>query len=65
MYYRKRDKDGIPLPIDTEHDRAEVTPEKMLERERIQYYAMGATFGIPKAELDAQWQKRMEKANGR
>jgi hypothetical protein len=57
-YYRPRDKEGIPLPVSVEHEEAVLTPAQQLERERLEYFAMGISLGINQAQLEAAWQKK-------
>jgi len=59
VYYRARDKDGNALPLPEEHDRAELTEAQQLERERVQYMAMGTMVGIPHAKLVEAWERKM------
>jgi len=64
VYYRPRDKEGNPLPLAEEHDRAELTEAQQLERERLQYMAMGMMVGVPKSKLEEAWAKRLEAQHG-
>lgn len=64
VYYRPRDKEGNPLPLPEEHDRAELTEAQQLERERLQFMAMGTMVGISQERLVEAWDKRMEARNG-
>jgi len=64
VYYRPRDKEGNPIEMPAEHDRAELTPDQQLERERLQYFAIGATVGVPHDKLVEAWNKKVESKHG-
>ena len=60
IYYRKRDKNGIPLdfePDDYDGDEIELTEEQT----RDKYFSRGAALGVPKASIESGWRDYMLK----
>jgi len=47
-----------------EHEEAVLTPAQQLERERLEYFAMGISLGINQAQLEAAWQKKTGNNHG-
>lgn len=53
IYYRKRDKRGIPKPIRNGRKK-----KNSIDAERKEFFELGKLFGYKESELTAQWESR-------
>lgn len=53
IYYRPRDKNGIPRPIKNGRRKA-----KSLEQEKKEFFELGRIFGYKESDLVSQWESR-------
>lgn len=53
IYYRKRDKKGIPRPIRNGRKK-----KKSTEAEKKEFFELGRLFGYKDTDLAAQWESR-------
>jgi len=65
MYYRERDKDGIPKDYEDDYGKpASASVESTEEDEdsiRIKYFAMGHGLKIPEEKIEEGWRLYLEK----
>lgn len=53
IYYRKRDKKGIPKPIKNGRKKKNSTDD-----DKKEFFELGRLFGYKDTELEAQWESR-------
>lgn len=53
IYYRPRDKNGVPKAIRSGRRKA-----KSLEQEKKEFFEMGKLFGYKESDLVSQWESR-------
>jgi len=58
IYYRERDKKGVPKPIRSGRNNKRKSQEKVRE----EFFAMAAAFGLSEQEIERQWE---ESSNGK
>jgi hypothetical protein len=53
IYYRKRDKKGIPKPIKNGRKK-----KNSIDDDKKEFFELGRLFGYKDTELEAQWESR-------
>jgi hypothetical protein len=63
IYYRERDKDGIPKDYEDTYGKPAngLAQEEEEETVRIKYFAMGHGLRIPEEKIEEGWQLYLEK----
>jgi hypothetical protein len=54
IYYRERDKKGVPKPI-----RSGRNKKKNKEQVRDEFFALAEAFGLSEQEIERQWQESL------